>query len=49
MASASAIRPVVTCRNKSHPNPAAITGVSVNTAAALTGRAVFNPSNISTK
>ena len=43
------MRGVVIWRSKSQPNPAAITGVSVKTAAADTGGAVFNPTNISTK
>ncbi len=48
-ANAAAIHPVSRCRNNTQPNPAAITGVKVKTAAALTGAAVRSPSNISQK
>ena len=49
MLSDSAMRGVVTCRSSSQPNTPAITGVSVNTAAALTRGAAFNPSNLRPK
>ena len=49
MPSASAMRLVVTWRRSHQPNTADISGISVKTAAADTGFAVFSPSNISTK
>ncbi len=43
MASATAMRSVVIWRNNSQPKPAAITGVSVNTAEVDTGCCGFQP------
>ena len=46
---AKAMRGVVTWRKRSHPNPAAMIGVKVKTAAVEIASAVCKPLNISTK
>jgi hypothetical protein len=48
-ASATAMRGLTACRRRRRPKIALITGVSVKTAEAETGGAVFRPSNIVTK
>ena len=49
MARGESIRSVVIWPSSSQPNPAAITGVRVNTAAVGTAAAVCKPQNINTK